>query len=295
VVRRSVLSVVIALVAGGASLLGDNARYDVEIAEWRKNYDRDIRSKKGPLWLIARHNVPEGRTEIGSEAANGVPLPARAPKRVGTLERRGDKVTFQPVARVAIRLNGKPITGPSVLRTDANPNPNDKLEFGDFTIIVTGVGGQYQLTVRDRQSPYAKQFHGAVWFPVRADYRVEAAFTPYPQPKQLRIPDTGGRTRIRQAPGYVIFRLNGELLRLEPVEIDKVLFFMFKDRTSGRGTYGAGRFLDTKLPKDGKVVLDFNKAYNPYCAFNPYSSCPIPPKYNTLATRVEAGEKYSGH
>ena len=104
-------------------------------------------------------------------------------------------------------------------------------------------------------------------------------FTPYPQPKQLKIPDTGGRTRIRQAPGYVTFRLHGEALRLEPVAIDNVFFFMFKDRTSGRETYGAGRYLETEPPKNGKVVLDFNKAYNPYCAFNPYSSCPLPPKH----------------
>ena len=123
---------------------------------------------------------------------------------------------------------------------------------------------------------------------------MQGTFTPYTQPKELKIPDTSGRIRIRQAPGYVTFRLNGETLRLEPVAVDGVLFFMFRDRTSGRETYGSGRFLDTEMPKNGKVVLDFNKAYNPYCAFNPYSSCPIPPRYNTLITRVEAGEKYRG-
>ena len=96
-------------------------------------------------------------------------------------------------------------------------------------------------------------------------------------------------------PGYVTFRLNGDTLRLDPVISGKELFFMFKDGTSGRETYGAGRFLEADMPKAGKVVLDFNKAYNPYCAFDPYTSCPIPPKQNTLQTRIEAGEKYSGH
>ena len=90
------------------------------------------------------------------------------------------------------------------------------------------------------------------------------------------------------------FRLNGESLRLEPVEIDNVFFLIFKNGTAGKETYGAGRYLDTELPKNGKVTLDFNKAYNPYCAINPYSSCPIPPKSNTLTMRVEAGEKYRG-
>ena len=94
-----------------------------------------------------------------------------------------------------------------------------------------------------------------------------------------------------QVPGYVTFLLNGVTLRLEPVVSGNELFFMFKDRTSGRETYGVGRFLESEMPKNGKVVLDFNKAYNPYCAFNPYSSCPIPPKQNTLITRIEARRK----
>jgi hypothetical protein len=195
---------------------------------------------------------------------------------------------------MTIKLNGKPAAGPLVLRTGRPSNQRDRVEFGDFGISVALLGETAQLMVRDRQSPYVKEFHGAIWFPLNAGYRVEAVFTPYRQPKQLKIPDTTGRARPMTAPGYVIFRLNGEMHRLEPVVSGKELFFMFKDRTSGRETYGAGRFLEAEMPKNGKVLVDFNKAYNPYCAFNPYSSCPIPPKQNTLTTRIEAGEKYRG-
>ena len=292
--RRKVLWAALALVARGARLLGNNTDYDAEISEWRKNYDRDLRSEKGPLWLIGRHNVPEGRTEIGSDSSHSIVLPARAPKRVGAIERRGDKVTFEPTRGIAVKVNGKPMSGSFALKTGVMPNPGDKLQFGDFEIALSTSDGNYQLTVRDRQSPYLKTFQGSLWFPVNTGYLVEAAFAPYPTPKELKIPDTTGRTRTRQAPGNVTFRLNGETLRLEPVAIGYGLFFMFKDRTSGRETYGAGRYLESEKPKNGKVVLDFNKAYNPYCAFNPYSSCPIPPKQNTLITRVEAGEKYRG-
>jgi hypothetical protein len=112
VLRRTVLSVAPALITGGARLLGAKPGYDSEIAEWRKSYERDLRSEKGPLWLIARHNVGEGRTEIGSDTSNTIPLPERAPKRVGTLDRRGDKITFEPTAGIAMTLNGKPVTGP---------------------------------------------------------------------------------------------------------------------------------------------------------------------------------------
>ena len=136
-----------------------------------------------------------------------------------------------------MKLHGKPMSGQSALRTGVAPAPSDRLEFGDFEIAVSAIDGICQLTVRDRESPFLKMFRGALWFPVNAGYRLEAAFTPYPQPKELKIPDTTGRTRTRQAPGYVTFRLNGETLRLEPVATGNGLFFMFK---SGRETYGAG-------------------------------------------------------
>jgi uncharacterized protein (DUF1684 family) len=92
--------------------------------------------------------------------------------------------------------------------------------------------------------------------------------------------------------------LHGQDLRLYPVLEEpgaKELFFIFRDQTSGKETYGAGRFLYSALPREGTVVLDFNKAYNPPCAFTPYATCPLPPKENRLAVRVEAGEKKYGH
>jgi uncharacterized protein (DUF1684 family) len=290
--RRDILWMASAL--GGARLFGADAAYAAEIAEWRKKYDRDLRSEEGPLWLIGRHNVPEGRTEIGSDASNRIELPDRAPKRLGAIVRQGDRVTLDLAPGVVVNLNGKAKSGSFAIRTGAKPDSHDKLQLGDFEFVTGGVEGVYQFTVRDRQSPFVKQFHGTLWYPVNAAYRVQGAFTAYAQPKELKIPDTGGRARSRQAPGYVTFRLNGETMRLEPIALDGILFFLFKDRTSARETYGAGRYLDVELPKDGKVVMDFNKAYNPYCAVNPYSACPIPPKSNILPTRIEAGAKYSG-
>jgi len=292
--RRNAIRAVAALVAGGSRLAGADTSYRAEIAGWRKNYDRDLRSDKGPLFLIARHNIPDGKTEIGSDSSYRIALPDRAPKRVGAIERLGDKIMFAPAAGISVTLNGKPVTGPIALVTGASPNPGDRLEFGDFRIVVSILDGICQLAVRDQQSPYLKSFHGAVWYPVNSGYRVEAAFTPFAEPKAMKIPDTTGRARSMQSPGYVTFRLNGETLRLEPVVSGNELFFMFKDRTSGHETYGVGRFLDSEMPKNGKLLLDFNKAYNPYCALNPYSSCPIPPPQNILTIRVEAGERYRG-
>lgn len=93
----------------------------------------------------------------------------------------------------------------------------------------------------------------------------------------------------------MIFSVAGQECHLEPVsEGGESLFFIFGDKTNGKETYAAGRFLYTDLPKDGRVVLDFNKAVNPPCAFTPYATCPLPPASNRLAVRIEAGEKTFG-
>ncbi len=116
-------------------------------------------------------------------------------------------------------------------------------------------------------------------------------------PKKIPILNILGQVQDTPSPGYVEFEISGQKLRLTPVEESPgELSFIFRDLTSGKETYGSGRFLDTALGKDGEVVLDFNKAYNPPCAFTPYATCPLPPKENRLAVRIEAGElKYGSH
>src|SRR2546429_288096 len=146
--RRNVLGAAATLVAGGARLVGDDAGYQAGIVEWRKNYDRDLRSEKGPLSLVARHNVPEGRMEIGSDASNSIELPGRAPKRVGAIERRGDKVTFEPAAGIPVKLNGKPMSGQAALRTGATPNPAGRLQFAHVEIAVPALHGTCPMSVR---------------------------------------------------------------------------------------------------------------------------------------------------
>jgi uncharacterized protein len=149
--------------------------------------------------------------------------------------------------------------------------------------------------LKDPGSEYLRNFHGIDNFPANQAYRVTARFTA--GPRKIPILNIIGQTEQNDCPGYVTFQLNGRPLRLYPIldsPDSKSLFFVFRDETSGKETYGGGRFLDTDLPKDGKVVLDFNRAYNPPCSFTPYATCPLPPKENRLAVRIEAGEKKYG-
>jgi uncharacterized protein (DUF1684 family) len=149
--------------------------------------------------------------------------------------------------------------------------------------------------MRDQQSQARREFRGLEWYLVKPEYRVTAKFVPYNPPKSIPVPNIIGGTFPETCPGYAEFALRGEKLRLEPVLSDGRLFYIFRDQTSGRKTYGAGRFLYSDMAKDGTVTLDFNLAYTPPCAFTPYATCPLPPKQNRLPVAIEAGELDYGH
>src|SRR5262249_41575211 len=156
---------------------------------------------------------------------------------------------------------------------------------GSLSLSVIRRGDRYGIRLRDRNSLLRKEFTGLRYFPINESFRVTARFVP--DPRKIPISNILGQTQDPSSPGYVEFDLAGQRFRLTPVvESSGELFFVFRDLTSGRETYGSGRFLDTPLPKDGKLELDFNKAYNPPCVFTPYATCPLPPKQNRLAVRI---------
>jgi len=165
-----------------------------------------------------------------------------------------------------------------------------------LTMFVIHRGDKYAIRMKDKNSTYRRDFTGLHWYPVRPEYRVTARFVAWPEPKTIPIANILGQTEPTPSPGYVVFTLNGVEAKLDAVAEDDSLFLIFRDKTAGKTTYGAGRFLNTEMPKDGTVVLDFNQAYNPPCAFTPYATCPLPPPENRLDIAIEAGElKYGEH
>ena len=151
-------------------------------------------------------------------------------------------------------------------------------------------GGKFGIRLKDNNSRLRKEFTGLHYFPVREEYRIRTRLVP--DSRKIPILNVLGQVEDTPSPGYVEFEIDGQKLRLTPVqEAPNELSFIFRDLTAGKETYGSGRFLDTELGKDGEVVLDFNKAYNPPCAFTPYATCPLPPKQNQLDIAIEAGEQ----
>jgi uncharacterized protein (DUF1684 family) len=270
--------------------------YAAEIAAWRAERETRLKSESGWLSLAGLTWLKQGDNTLGSGAGNDVVLPVgSAPERAGVIELQGTRATLRLAPGVSGTIGGRSITK-ATLRPDSADSP-DVLALGRLTIVIIERSGRFGVRVKDPQSPTRTGFKGLSWYPVDASWRVQARFVPHDQPRTIELADVTGSVQKMTSPGYVVFKRGGKELRLEPVleeEGAKELFFIFRDLTSGRETYGAGRYLYSALPQEGKVTLDFNKAYNPPCAFTRFATCPLPPRENRLPVRVPAGEKHGG-
>jgi len=267
--------------------------YQNSVDHWRQDQEAALKADDGWLTVVGLFWLKEGANTVGSDPASDIPLP-RGPARAGVFEFHGGNATFQPASDAGALVNGQPATAAAQLKADTEGKA-DIVEIGDLDMFVIHRGNRYGIRLRDKQSKLRKDFTALHWYPVKDEYRVTADFVAYDAPRMIPVPNILGETSLEASPGFVVFSLHGQLYRLEPVVEDKELFFIFRDLTAGKETYPSGRFLHSELPKDGKVVLDFNKAYNPPCAFTLYATCPLPPRQNRLQIHIEAGELNYGH
>jgi uncharacterized protein (DUF1684 family) len=269
--------------------------YQEAIEQWQHRYEAALRADDGWLTLAGLFWLKEGENTIGTDRKNSFVLPkGSAPILAGVFEFHDGTTSFQPAVGANFTLNGQPLGSRVTLKADSSGSP-DVLRLNDLTMFIIQRGNRFGIRVKDRDSPTRKAFAGLKYFPIDEQYRVTARFVPYDSTKKIAVPNILGDTEEESSPGYVEFTLNGRKCRLDPVSAGDQLFFIFRDLTSGKTTYPSGRFLYTDLPKNGEVVLDFNKAVNPPCAFTPFATCPLPPRQNRLPVRVEAGELRYGH
>ena len=270
--------------------------YSQALAAWRAERHQRLASDNGWFTVVGLNFLSEGENPLGSDPKASVPLPAgTVPPMAGVFVLEKGVVRLRAAADSGITLNGKAVPE-APLKSDADGKA-DVLRAGRASFFVIRRGERFAIRVKDPESQALKDFKGVDSFPAHPEFRVTATFQPYPQPKTVNIPTVLGTTEPMRAPGVVHFKLGGRALTLQPVQEegpDGQLFFIFSDRTSGKETYPAGRFLYADPPKDGKVALDFNKAVNPPCAFTPFATCPLPPEQNRLKVRIPAGEKTYG-
>lgn len=276
-------------ILGAAAL---DPQYAKSILDYRTNIEKTLKSDTGWLTVAGLYWLKPGETTVGTAAGNTFVLPAgKAPAKTATLRFDGKKVTLKAEPGSGIQVNGKPFSeGP--VQDDSLGKDADKITVGDLTMTVIERGGKYGIRLRDKSSKYRKEFTHRSWYPVKAEYNVKGKFLPYPEPKKLRVPTViEGVIEEHESPGEIEFQLGGVTNKAQVLKAGEgELWLIFRDRTSNKGTYPAGRFLYGKWAKDNTVEFDFNKAYNPPCAFTPFATCPLPPRQNSLKVAVEAGE-----
>lgn len=309
--RRNVIAAVLAAagLAGKIALLalatGADARAQarapypepVALEAWRAERVARLTAEDGWLALVGLLWLAPGDNTFGRGAGNSLVLDHPAlPARAGTFRVDGERVTFGAERGVDVRVAGAPVR--TVDLASDRGGPPTVLERGPLQFFVIERAGRLAVRVRDRDSPRRREFAGLEHFPATGDWVVDARFEPYAPARTIPIVNVLGYEDEMTSPGALVFEKDGREWRLDAIlerPDARELFVMFADATTGRETYGAGRFLYAALPRDGRVALDFNRAHSPPCAFNLFATCPLPPEQNRLALRIDAGElKYAG-
>ena len=263
---------------------------------WRQQREQDLVRPDGWTSLVGLHWLELKAHYVGSgeRIGNGVRF-AVGPERMGMVARDpAGRWWLTPDSGAGLTVDDKPLTGRIMLRSDQETEPSViGFDQGKGLMTLLRRGDRDALRIKHADAPTRLQFAGLQYWPADPSWRIEGRFVPHPPGKTLPIGDIVGTQSDTPSAGAVEFERDGRTFRLEALgEPGRDLFFVLADRTSGHGSYPAGRFLDAQWPgADGKVVLDFNRAYNPPCAFTLFATCPLPPADNRLDLAIEAGEK----
>jgi uncharacterized protein (DUF1684 family) len=272
----------------------DPATMDVEAATreseaWRAKHEADYR--RDWVTIAGLHFLESGLHTAGSDRSNDVVLPPSTPPVVGRFVLANDVVRFEPQSGVPVLLDSLPVTAPIDLADDGEAKA-DVLSIGNVQLVVHRSGERKSLRVWDPNGELARGFLGFTWFPIQMDYRVTGRFILDAAPREMQVVNTFGDLDTFKTEGVVEFTLRGQTLRLRPFTTrPNRFYFVFRDASAGQETYEAARFVYSDLREDGTTILDFNQAYNPPCAFNPYTTCPIPIPENRLGVKILAGER----
>ena len=258
------------------ALLLAMADFQADQAEYRAAYELRLKDREGWLAVAGLMWLHEGPQSLGSGSTCDLKLPASAPKVVGLVTMTNGKVYFSGEEAAKVKLD----------YSEKSSGFFTFLEVANLRMEVIQRGARTGLRLWDQDAKSLRDFKGCKWFPASEKWVVKAKWVAHPAGTTLPITNVLGDTTPTPNPGYVEFTIAGKTCRLEALGDTKTLFFIFKDETTGKESYDAGRFLDAPGPKDGTVTLDFNKATNPPCAFTAFATCPLPPKGNGLPVRI---------
>ena len=288
----------LALLASAHAAPVTDPAYGEDLAKWRAKADASLTRERGWLSIVTRDELGPGTYRIGSAPDNQVVLPkALAPAHLGTITVGGDKARLVLDKGQTMRTVVKDDDAEEFTSRDLVTGAS-RLEWvtsGRLSLqFVKREDGKIVVRAADRESPRRKTFAGRLWYEPKADFKVPAKFVPTAQGATIPIANVRGEISYEKVAGTLEFTVNGQKMSFDALDDEGALFIIFRDATSNSTTYPPGRFLVVDKAKDGAWVVDFNKAYNPPCAFSAYTTCPLPPPQNWLKGEVSAGEKYAG-
>jgi uncharacterized protein len=273
-----------------------------QVELWKQGRLQRLTAPDGWLSLVGLEWLQPGANRVGSAADNDIVLKV-GPAHLGvvTLDAAG-AVKIELAKGSGASIDGKPVQEATLvddIQAGENGHPTT-IAFGTANFYVIERDGRKGLRVKDADASTRTHFLGLDYYPVDPSWHIVADWVPFDPAHKLEIGSVLGTIDKVDVPGKAVFTRDGHTFELLPYQEEPggELFFVLADRTSGKETYGAARFLYAALPKDGKVILDFNRAYNPPCAFTEYATCPLAPPENRLDVAVTAGEKKyrgSGH
>ncbi len=276
----------------------DQSAYIQTIQAWQESRNEEMRDTTSSwLNLVGLHWLEEGESTFGSDSSNTLLFPDHSPAFAGTFTLEDSVLSLQVAEGVSILHKGQAVKD-MVLQHDMDPTTT-YLQMGSINIHAISRPEGIAIRVKDSQNPDLVNFKDIPNFDIKADWQLEAQLEWYDQPIPIMIPTVLGSQRMQKCPALIVFEVNGERHELYPYDSfygDPVWTVIFSDLTNGETTYGGGRFLSLDAPKPGtpSMLIDFNKAYNPPCAFSAFATCPVPPPENRLGLAIAAGEKMYG-
>ena len=273
-----------------SEIIADWDSYIAAHKEWQETRLERLKSERGWLNLAGLLWLEEGKNSFGSAPSNAIVFPEGFPSQGGSLLLSNGTVTLVANPAAGISAEGEQVTR-AELKSDQQENTTN-LKTGSFRWYIIQRGNRFGIRLRDLEHPRIKLLDNIPSYPFSKKWVVEAELVKFDSARFIEVPTViDGFTEQYQAPGELIFRMNGRNHTLLPFKSGNGYFLIFGDGTSGLETYGGGRFLYTDMIEDNKVIIDFNRAYNPPCAFSPFATCPLPPRENLMDLDVEAGDK----
>jgi len=266
--------------------------YVNQINQWHQKRVERLTSESGWMSLAGLYWLQESDNTFGADSTNDIVFPDKAPDFIGSFILNDGNITAKILPDVNIMHNEKPVKEIE-MKTDVDGEPTT-LSYGTLSWYIIERSSDFAVRLKDSANPNIKSFHGIERYPVDPAWRLDATFETYNPQRSISVPTILGTISEEPSPGALVFKIHNKIYKLDAIGNldDDEFFIIFGDETNKDETYESGRYVYVDNPgNDGKTIIDFNKAYNPPCAFTVFATCPFPPEQNILPIEIKAGEK----